>query len=653
MTGWTAQLDQRFRRHAIRHSVRAGVAVASAFVVIGLLSGCAALRPLDGMPARYVPESLKGPSRSGRKTINLSLLSQTQPPDYLIDSGDVLGIYIDKVLGQPDALPPVHFSENKQVPPTMGYPIPVRSDGTISLPLLSGPVRVSGLTVRQIEEMLRRRYTSEEQLLNPTSARILVSLQRPREYRVMVIRQEVSQGGIDGNVQFNLGQLKHGSGQVVSLPAYENDVLHALSATNGLPGLDAKNTIYIIRRRGCRPGASLSGKAAPGQPARANAPSGRQVSGLYRQPGSVAGQPSSMIQQVGGYQNTTAAGQLGGIVQAGYSPTEAPPIRRTADRSIRIPGQNASMPAAQPTSNHFVVQPPVQSVNRPVPAPVPHGQLRHQAFDVVSPVQGRSVQNPILPTQAVNSFPTVSRSQPVPQAQPVATPPVLAAPGGSAAQSPTVASLPGQIATSVPLDAQGSWPQFDNHSQMLLSQGYGWNNGTVEGSMVTRIPVRLAPGETPRFSEQDIILNDGDIVFIESRETEVFYTGGLLGGGQFTLPRDYDLDVLGAVSIAQGRAGGGGGGDTSVAGISALNQDVSVSASKVVVLRTLPNGTQMTIKVDLYEALRNPAERIAIQPGDYVILQFTPTEAVGAWLERYVLRSAFFGLAASQINNGN
>lgn len=145
MTRWTAQSDQRSHRGTLRSSARAGVVVSVAFAVMGLFSGCAALRPLDGMPARYMPESLKGPSRSGRKTINLSLLSQTQPPEYLIDSGDVLGIYIDKVLGQPDALPPVHFSENKQVPPTMGYPIPVRADGTISLPLLSVPVQVAGL----------------------------------------------------------------------------------------------------------------------------------------------------------------------------------------------------------------------------------------------------------------------------------------------------------------------------------------------------------------------------------------------------------------------------------------------------------------------------------------------------------------------------
>ena len=68
-----------------------------------------------------------------------------------------------------------------------------------------------------------------------------------------------------------------------------------------------------------------------------------------------------------------------------------------------------------------------------------------------------------------------------------------------------------------------------------------------------------------------MVLNDGDIVYIESRETEVFYTGGLLQGGEFPLPRDYDLDVLGAMAIAgQGAygsaAGGGGGGGGGLGG---------------------------------------------------------------------------------------
>jgi hypothetical protein len=178
---------------------------------------------------------------------------------------------------------------------------------------------------------------------------------------------------------------------------------------------------------------------------------------------------------------------------------------------------------------------------------------------------------------------------------------------------------------------------------------------SLHGRRIIRIPVRLGPGEVVDITEADIILYDGDIVFIESRDTEVFYTGGLLGGGQYSLPRDYDLDVLGAIAIAQGQRSGGGGSPatTSIGGQSALNADVSISASHLIVLRPLPDGTQIPIKVDLYQALRDPAERIIIQPGDYLILQYTRPEAVCAFIERHLLAGALFSLAAAQMQTGN
>ena len=110
---------------------------------------------------------------------------------------------------------------------------------------------------------------------------------------------------------------------------------------------------------------------------------------------------------------------------------------------------------------------------------------------------------------------------------------------------------------------------------------------TVDNPNVTRIPVRLGAGETPQITEADVTLYDGDIIFIESRETEVFYTGGLLGGGQFTLPRDLDLTLTQAISIAQAQGVSAASG-RAIGGVSALNSDVTISPSHVVVLRTLP-----------------------------------------------------------------
>jgi hypothetical protein len=70
------------------------------------------------------------------------------------------------------------------------------------------------------------------------SDQIIVTLIRKRMVRVLVIREEA--GGAE-NIS------KRGTGHVVDLPAYENDVLRALSETGGMPGTDAKNEVLIYR----------------------------------------------------------------------------------------------------------------------------------------------------------------------------------------------------------------------------------------------------------------------------------------------------------------------------------------------------------------------------------------------------------------------
>ncbi len=71
-----------------------------------------------------------------------------------------------------------------------------------------------------------------------------------------------------------------------------------------------------------------------------------------------------------------------------------------------------------------------------------------------------------------------------------------------------------------------------------------------EDPTVLRIPLRLPAGVLPSIRPQDVILEEGDIVLIETRDTEFFYTGGLLPAGQWPIPRDYDLDALGAMALA-------------------------------------------------------------------------------------------------------
>ena len=82
----------------------------------------------------------------------------------------------------------------------------------------------------------------------------------------------------------------------------------------------------------------------------------------------------------------------------------------------------------------------------------------------------------------------------------------------------------------------------------------------------------------------------------------VFYTGGDLGGGEYPLTRD--LRVTEAIAVAHGPLHRGMG---------------TPSPSRVTVLRRLPTGEQLAIRVNLNQALRDPRENIPIWPGDMIL----------------------------------
>ncbi len=145
-----------------------------------------------------------------------------------------------------------------------------------------------------------------------------------------------------------------------------------------------------------------------------------------------------------------------------------------------------------------------------------------------------------------------------------------------------------------------------------------------EDPTVLKIPLRLPPGVLPSIRPQDVILQEGDIVLIETRDTEFFYTGGLLPGGQWPIPRDYDLDALGAMAMAgagvssiQNRGGGGLIGNIQV-----------VPPGRLYILRKTPCKGQIAIEVDLARAINDPRQRPTILPGDTLILQYKPIEEV-------------------------
>jgi protein involved in polysaccharide export with SLBB domain len=272
--------------------------LAAAILCGALLSGCTAItNPVaNGIPVRRLPPELLGESREGFETIPLTLLRQPPPKDYKLAAGDVLGIWIEGVLGEKGQSPPLHTPEFGNLPPSLGYPIPVRDDGTISLPLIE-PLRVQDMTLREAEEAIRKAYTIDKKLL-PPGARIIVTLQRPRQYRILVIREDAgpSEAPTGGRGPIGLGVgaratgfiIERGGGSTggrrsagfaIDLPAYENDVLNALTQTGGLPGTEAVDEIIIERGafaggqgrqaminalQACPPGASLLGATGAG-----------------------------------------------------------------------------------------------------------------------------------------------------------------------------------------------------------------------------------------------------------------------------------------------------------------------------------------------------------------------------------------------------
>lgn len=401
------------------------------------LAGCAALTPIEGIPANRLPSVLQEERKADLQTIDFIRLRQDPPPVYLLGTRDILGIFIEGVLGSSEEAPPVHFPDKGNIPPALGYPIPIREDGTIALPLVP-PIKVAGLSLVEAEGRIRRAYTVDQRILQPGKDRIIVTLMRPRTYEVMVVREEAG-GVVNGSTS-----AKRGTGYNLDLKAYENDVLHALTETGGLPGVDAKNEVVIYRGR--------------------------------------------------------------------FADAEA------RDRLLQTLNQSCD-PCA-----HF-----------PPPAP--------------------------------------------------------------------------------------------------------------NDPNVTRIPIRFGPGEEPHFRQEDIILHSGDIVVIESRAREVFYTGGVLAGGEHPIPRDYDLDVLGAIAISGGSIAGvsGHGGSTFGGGGGSLG---ALPPSEIIVVRNLPGGGAIPIKTSLNRAIVDPRSRILIQPGDIVILRYTPQEQIiNAFLSvfqfNYFLNSGF------------
>jgi protein involved in polysaccharide export with SLBB domain len=257
-------LIDRFRRAPAGRVWLAALLLAS-----GLSGGCASWSNptlADSIPVHRLPPEVFGKPREEEKTIPLTLLRQKPPDKYLFDAGDVLGIFVEGVLGKIGEPPPINATpQGSNLPPAVGYPIVVQDDGKISLPLIE-PLLVKEKSQSKVQDEIREAYVNAGILIKGKE-RVIVSLLKQRTYHVTVIRQDA--GGVVLSAAGTFAPSRRGTGYPLDLNAYENDVLNALAKTGlGLPGLEASNVVVIQR--------GLA-DVAPGMTAEAVAAASQQV----------------------------------------------------------------------------------------------------------------------------------------------------------------------------------------------------------------------------------------------------------------------------------------------------------------------------------------------------------------------------------------
>ncbi|MCC9601100.1 polysaccharide biosynthesis/export family protein [Stieleria sp. JC731] len=434
--------DRRIAGEGLRSTIwqrlrRIGVSVATASLLVGSMTGCSALtQPINGIPASRVPSQFFAEPKNDLVPVDISLLTLEPPRDYILGSGDILGVYIEGVLpynppGEPPGPPPVNFPDAQStLPPSVGYPVTIQEDGTLSLPLIE-PLNVAGLTLDQVRDAIRDAYIDND-ILRSDKARPIVTIIQERTIDIIVVREDFGMGRSTNSAELRGGTDRSASGGLVKLKAYQNDILHALVETGGLPGLNAKNQVKVLRAS-------------------------------------------------------------------------------KRNREMR---------------EEFLAE------------------FRKQRIAAM--------------------------------ADPCACPPKLP-------DDPTI----------------------------------------------LRVPLRLPPGDSPNLTAEDITLQEGDIVYIESRETEVFYTGGLLPGGEFPLPRDYDLDVLGAMSMVGNGVYGQTAQSTRSGGLGGLGGAIAtIPPGRLYILRKTDCNGQIAIEVDLAKAINDPRSRPLIKSGDTLVLQYKPEEEI-------------------------
>lgn len=408
----------------------ASIAVTALITITTLAStGChihSVASARNSIPANRLDPNLFGCSREALAPLPYAALGQVKPQQHVIGAGDTLSVYVFGVFPANEEETPVQqraqsISQRYYPPrgsvvgPLTGLPTRVEGNGNIDMPLI-GSISVAGLTLPEAVEKIKQAYL-DENVLQEGKERITVDLLIPRVRRIVVLRQDTPNAAVALTPPGVVDQVHRGSGEVIDLPIYENDVLHALGATGGLPGTDASRELYVIRN-------------------------------------------------------------------------------------------------------------------------------------------GAGINTQFLDEEALQGL-------------------------------------------------------------------VGGEHGPINPGVI-RIPLVGCPTDAIPFQPADVVLNDGDTIYIPRRD-EYFITGGLLPGARIPLPRDKDVDVLEAIALATGSPGGPLG--LSGAVLAGGRPGYVREATQVMILRTLTDGRQINIRVDLDRAITDNKQRIRIMPDDVVMLHQKPGAA--------------------------
>src|SRR5690242_12375696 len=98
---------------------RRGLAPLCAAALFCGAAGCAAVsNPVaDGVPVRYLPPEIMGERKEDLQPIPLNMLRQKAPDAYRLGPGDILGVFIEGVLGDPNLPVPVAVPPSPNAPP--------------------------------------------------------------------------------------------------------------------------------------------------------------------------------------------------------------------------------------------------------------------------------------------------------------------------------------------------------------------------------------------------------------------------------------------------------------------------------------------------------------------------------------------------------